>query len=272
MKTVLHYYSFDTKNQSERDLWLALCDKLRAMGLNCFTSYSKDHYEFYKDHIAPLDGKEVTLETEHLFDNQWNTAPTETSTSGLRVFDWAEDFNYDRRNFKKGMWLEQTEEMSIIRKETWACQYCGAQYHNPTAAFCIKCIGGEHLTEDHLHLLELKPIIGKYRTNGAVPESILTLYRSEQLIARKKRLEEAQKRKLEQLDKDIQNAIKEKEAFTWLIEHNVDFNNVIFYSHTDTFSFGWRNQLSVVEAEKLEAILLQGFSDRYKFEIKRQVA
>ncbi len=81
--------------------------------------------------------------------------------------------------------------------------------------------------------------------------------------ARTKRLKKDIETKRERLQKDIKNSAKELEAFEWLISNDMDYKNVIYYDHTDTFSFGWNEPIQ--DKEALESSL-DGFP--FKYEIK----
>src|SRR6185295_4865296 len=109
MRTIIHAYYYDISKKKDMQEYTELTEKLKTLGLKLFDgiSLNKNVITYHKNIIAPLDGTEIELETKFLFNNQWNTAPTVTSESGLRVFDWSEDIVPNRR-LKIGMWLEQT--------------------------------------------------------------------------------------------------------------------------------------------------------------------
>ena len=95
------------------------------------------------------------------------------------------------------------------------------------------------------------------------------IYQEYKILRVAKRMEELKKRqadKLKSIEKDIENSKKELSAFTWLIENGLDHDNVIYYNHTDTFCFGWRDKLSETEKIKLTEAL-KGFP--YKWEFKK---
>lgn len=257
LKTILNYYNFDISDKDQAEQYSKMCAELEAKGLKKFDSISSEHGKWYADTIAPLNGKEITLEIKYLFNNQWNTAPIKKGENGLRVFDWSEAI-YPNRRIKQGMWLEQTEAMKEIRQNTYSCGYCGAHYYKPKEKFCHTCTGSEYLTEDSLPLLFLQPVANdRLRKSESViiPESLIKEMQEKQLITRQKKLDKKKSDQLARLKKDIANAKKEYKVFKWLIEHNIDFENVIFYHHTNTFSFGWRNPLPKKEALKLKETL-----------------
>jgi hypothetical protein len=266
MKTVIHYYNYNTRDEKDAKAYAELCEKLTGQGLHLFDSISREHSHFYRNLIAPLNGQEIELETEHLFNNQWNSAPTKTSEKGLRVFDWSEAI-HENRSLKQGMWLEQTEEMTAIRALTYKCNYCGKQYFKTQQSFCTACIGSEYLKESELELLFLTPVSADKTRFGGVnlPDGFVEQYHTAQKAARTVRLQEQQDRKLADLQQEITAAQKQFDAFSLLIANNIDFDNVIYYKHTDTFNFGWRRALSSTEQQELWSKLdACGFLAAYK--------
>ena len=265
IKTVLHYYSFNLAIEGEKESYLNLCNTLKSNDLKVFDSISMDHSSFYSKQIAPLNGQTIDLETEHLFKNQWNTAPTATSEKGLRVFDWAEPI-YPNRAIKEGMYLEQTKEMVEIRQNTYKCNYCGKNHYKPVISFCESCIGSEYLTEKDLPLLFLTLIaVDKTNFSGVnLPDDMLANWREAHKKTMLIKLEKMQAQKKDSIKKDISQSKLELKAFTWLINKGIDFNNVIYYKHTDTFCFGWRNSLNDDQKSVLTKSLAK-FPYKYSF-------
>jgi len=124
IKTVLHYYRFNLDKPDEHEAYWRLVSHLEANGLTVFDSISPDHSKWYNETIKPLDYSEIELETEFLFENQWNTAAVKTSETGLRVFDWSEAI-YPNKDVREGQWLEQTQEMLAVRMDNLKCWWCG---------------------------------------------------------------------------------------------------------------------------------------------------
>lgn len=272
--TTLHWYRFNTENESEKEKYLKMSETLKEKGLKVFGHIDMNlgkSREFRKI-LENLNSKTIELETEHLFNNQWNTEPVEGSTSGLRVFDWSETI-FPNKKIKEGYWLDQTPEMTEIRNNTYKCGYCGKQEYfaqKPTGnLFCTKCRGSEYLEEKDLPLLLLRPISKEninYK-NIVVPGDLIADWKEQKKATLTAKLEQQHADKLERIRKNINNSQKELEAFTWLINNNVNFDNVIYYSHSDTFCFGWINNLTIEEKEKLST-LLQNFP--YNWEFKKQ--
>lgn len=271
LQTTLHYYRFNLDNDNEKTEYKDLCQSLKTKGLKLFDSISSDHSKFYKELILPLNNTVITLECEHLFNNQWNTAKTETSDKGLRVFDWSEAI-YPNKRIKEGMYLDQTEEMTEVRNNTYSCGYCGKNYYKPKVSFCSNCLGSQYLKEDELKMLFLTPISQNRQVNYSsiiVSEDLVKEYNERQKASRAERLNKKKEQKLQSLKNDIKKAEKEYNAFKWLIDHNIDFENCIYYSHTDKFCFGWQTPIEKRIAEKLDHTLhVEGFATYYNFEIK----
>ena len=266
INTVLHAYMFYIDQPQGKADYLALVEKLRAAGLKCFETHGGGTH--HRDDLAGP----VTLETKHLFDNQWNTAPV-GAHSGHRVFDWAQDYMPNRNpNLKRGHWLEQTEEMRTMRANRCKCGYCGNQMDMPDVpAFCPNCLDSEYLKSTELHLTRMQPVANDKRaalTEAELAER-LPLYKDAQLhgsTARgkariaKRRADIAKKR-----DAEIHHANVEHDGLLWLMDHGIS-EEPIYYSHTGKFGFGWRSS-GVDAAVKPE--LLAALADfPFAYEIK----
>lgn len=263
IKTVLHTYEFNISKEEDRAAYEALRATLKAQGLKCFESWSpgKNSSHWLGE---DWDGTSITLETDHVFDNQWNTAPIDgLSEKGLRVFDWAQDatgLNILSPNIKRGHWLEQTREMQEIRDNTTKCGYCGKQ--EPAAkgyVFCPHCLDSEYLTAKDLPLTRMKRVSDSEKRaplTEAESAHLLPLYRAAQLhgtTARgKARIAKQRADIAHEFATATRNATTKRDGLLWLLDHGLSIDNVIFYSHTGRFGFGWRKP---IEAEILSEIL-----------------
>lgn len=273
MKTRLHYYHFDVSNEKDAKAYNKLCKELKGMGLKKFASIARDNYEFYRDHIKSLDKQEIELETAYLFHNQWNTTPTNTSKQGLRVFDWSEPIYRDEM-IKEGMWLEQTEEMREIRRETVTCGYCGK--HDKKAnrnVFHLGCLGSGYLKQDELFLLRFKAVceglVNREPLTKEEKNLLLPLYIEAQTYGNDEKSTRRIAEKKARLEKDYREAKERAEAeykgFLWLVDHGINTDNVIYYSHTGRFCFGWRSPLT----SEVKSRLLDEISEfPFEYEIK----
>jgi hypothetical protein len=267
-------YHFDISKPAEKAAYGALCERLEAQGLEMFHSLG-DHYH------ADRDGLALTLETGCLFHNQWNTAPIPgISDLGLRVFDWAQDAIFyngvENKIIKRGYYLDQSPEMREARRNTYKCGYCDKQ--EPAAkgyVFCPHCLDSEYMKPADLPLTRLVSV-GRDWEKDARPDlteaeraHLMPLYLEAQLhgSTARGRARIAAKRAdvAKKYAKAIEDATTERDGYTWLMDHGFDTNNVIYYTHTSTFGFGWRAKLS---AEEVSAILevISEFRWPYKLE------
>jgi len=266
IRTTIHHYKFDISDPDQKNGHNYLCQVLKDRGLKKFDSYSPNHHAWYRDKIAPLDGQEIELKTDFLFSNQWNTAPLGSiSTNGLRVFDWAEAI-YDNRDIKEGQWLEQTDEMKDIRRNTNVCGWCG---HYESAAkgyvFCPSCLGSQYLTETNLHLTRMVPVEKHLPKREQLTEAekahLMPLFIEAQTRAghtrHNKNIAKKRKQIKEKYERDTENARVEFAGFTWLLDHDVNTDNCLYYSHTGRFRFGWRTPLSAELKSALLDILVE---------------
>jgi hypothetical protein len=275
LKTKLHIYRFDLREPDQAKAWQELRDHLKP-GPHCMESHNGGQSFHYNEWMRELD---VELECEHLFSNQWNTAPIPgVSDIGYRVFDWALDFEPNgNRHIKQGHYLDQTEEMREIRRNTHVCGYCGRQ--EPAAkgyTFCPHCIGSEYLKAGELCLTRMRPVyveinVERAPLTEAEREHLLPLYREAQLHGNterdRARLAQQRRDLKEKHDASIRNANAEFEGFTWLLDHGLKIDNVIYYSHTGRFEFGWRKP---IDAEYLSQLLDIVSEFPFDYDIKKE--
>lgn len=250
LQTKIYTYYFNIEKPKEREAYRELCERLTAQGLKVFASLSLDQLKNHSNPFHKYSGETVILETEHLFNNQWNTGPFAGSDKGWRVFDWAEDI-FPNRRIKAGHYLEQTPEMKEIRRNTGKCRYCGKQ--EPLAkgyVFCPHCLDSEYLTEKDLNLTRMKAIDDESdcsELTQAEREHLLPLYREAQLHGSTERGNARIKKEREDIErkyqKETRTAKAEHDGLLWLLDHGVKIFNVIYYNHTEKFCFGWRKPL-----------------------------
>jgi len=264
VQTVLHAYSFYINEPAGKAAYAELCERMAAAGVNVFETHGG------KSHHMPELAGQVELETSHIFNNQWNTAPMK-GTNGYRVFDWALDSYYahGNRNLKRGHWLEITEEMRHLRSDTHACGYCGHQCPAAEATpFCPRCIGSEYLEIKNLPLTRMQPVANG-RDRAALTESELAerlpAYRQAQIHGNterdKKRLAAKRAGILADYEKVTKNALSERDGMLWLMDRGIT-ESAIYYNHTGRFGFGWRRAVpDELRADLLAA--LDGFPFPY---------
>lgn len=263
MKTTLHIYHFDTSKAQDAAAYAELSARLKAQGLKCFCTHGGKGHWFPFAKITKDGPLAVELETKTVWENQWNTAPIPGfSESGYRVFDWAEDYPINfRKCIKRGHYLEQTDEMAEVRRDTMTCGYCGKQEHISVGnVFCPKCLGSEYLKEDQLHLLRMVPACKRNAKRAELTEAeramLLPRYVEAQLHGTSVRNIEHKKAVRAKVEAKYKGAIRkaetEYEGFSWLLDHDIQTENCIYYAHADKFSFGWR---SAINAATLSSLL-----------------
>jgi len=262
IKTIIHAYKFNTKNADEAAAWGKLKSSLKASHPHCMHSHGgKLHY------MPEFDNKTLELETEHLFSNQWNTAPIGNSNIGLRVFDWALDYEPNRNKYvMQGHYLEQTDEMREARRNRMACGYCGKQEPAQKGyVFCHHCLDSEYLKSTELHLLRMQTVDAPFpakRAPLAEAESahLLPLYKHAQLHGNSARgvarIAAERLSLVKSRDEAINHANIEHDGFIWCLNRGLKTDDLIYYKHTGRFCFGWRSNgvdLSIL-SEILDAI------------------
>jgi len=264
IQTTLHTYSFDTSDPDQLKQHGALVRRLestpgRGQWMNSWGGEGK---------TCPAGP--VTIETAHIFGNQWNTGPTTASESGHRVFDWYQEHRNDK--IKRGHWLEITPEMVEIRGRIFQCGYCGKQHDGPTdSGFCSSCLDSQYLKREDLHLLRLLPVSDTF--GGDRPP--LTAEESDDLVPRfkadqihgssergRERLAKLRDRIERERDEDTEAARTKADGLLWCLDRGVSIDNLIFYSHTGRFCFGWRSPLSEDVAADLR-LEMDGFPFEY---------
>jgi hypothetical protein len=236
-------------------------DERRAAGVPIFDTIDTGKFKEFVKEDAP-----IWLETEHLFNNQWN------STDGRRVFEWHEDI-FPNKDVKRGHYLTITPEMIAVREETFKCGYCGKNYHglHNAGAFCPACLDSEYLKPDQIHLLRVMPCNWDGTRAELTPTEhaeIHPLYVKRQTTGNDsraaKRIAEKRADATKDAEKAIRNATNERDGFLWMLDHNVKTDNVIYYSHTETFCIGWRTPTSPEVRKEFER-LLKGFPFKVEY-------
>jgi hypothetical protein len=264
MKTIeiqIETYRFDTSKQDDKIKYEMLVTQLKARGLKLL-DYIQDPRTYHTTD-KHIESGIYHVETKHLFNNQYNTE------EGFRVFEWSEPI-FPNRHIKEGYYITDCEEFQKIRglqNTIHKCHYCGKQYEiNTKNGYCDSCFDSQYLRLSRLHLLELTPISEDYRHNK-VPKYIIDRYNNEQRAARLKRAQKDKADMLQSLKNKVIEAQKEYDIHVFLIENDIDIDNVIYYSRSKTVCFGWRDSLSSEEQQELKT-KLENISFPYKYQFK----
>lgn len=256
IKTVLHVYDYDTnRDAGPAGVWTNLEIALRHTPgrgriMNSFCDQTMSAMR------AELETGPVELETGFLFENQWN------SSNGLRLFDWFLEAVPGKPNIKRGHYLDITPEMIRIRRETYSCNYCGAMVPEAQIGNGLHtdCLGNVYLKESELLLVRLIRICDQWKKPLALLSEqerawVLPIYLKAQMEASAAAREKQRAAVLAEFEKDSNAATVERDGFLWLLDHGLQTENVIFYSHTGKFSFGWRSKYTGEAREVLLAAL-----------------
>lgn len=282
IKTVLHAYFFDVSKSEERAAYDAMLETIRAQGIieawrtDLTAGYAANPaaWEFDK-RIGALDADcPIELETKHLFNNQWNSAPMPGFDTGARLFNWAEN-KYLNRDIRAGYWLDQTAEMREVLRNTHKCGYCGAQEPAQKGyVFCPHCIDSEFLKESHVMkgITRMVPVCDTGKPckplTHAEAMHILPQYRDAQkhgaTVRGKARLEKARADIERDYARSVEKATIKRDAARWIIANIPGaLSNWIYYDHTGVHCFGWRNPLTEDEASALLDVISE-FPFRYE--------
>lgn len=293
IKTKLHFYSIFTGRQDGEKAYEEVKSELAKIPFDSWDiRVSTDLWVNHKaekflrslveslgihfepgEHIKVVD---VTFETDNLFDNQWNTV------EGFRLFNKAK-YTYANPKYKCGYWLEQTPEMVALLTGTAKCGYCGHKAPVGEKDFCDKCLGSPHLGEGDLYLLRMQPIEEpglretvkserkRYRKSVSAPltkqerETLLPRYVEAQTSTQHELTQKAISDAHEKCVRKVKLANMKYYGMVCIAEAGIPLDNVIFYEHTETFCFGWRNGLS----DEVKEVLKEKLKDfPYKLELK----
>ena len=273
IQTQIHFYNFNLERPEEKAKWVELSNMLAYdLGLKPFITNVMINRVNRVGIIHDNRTENIHLNTDYIFDNQWNGDCD--SLKNYRVFDWLL-YEFDNKKIKCGHWIDPTYETMDIRAQ-FQCRYCGhIAGYNPEDRFHHKCLGSKFLKEDEIYLATYGRIYDKWpkfvnKNTIDIPPHIREEYREKQKIRAEKELEDQAKRAIEKAERDVKEANFKLEAFKYLNNHGFfDFDNVIYYSHTSTFNFGWRETYVKEKAQEIRAFLENiGFGKFGKYEVK----
>ena len=286
IKAELVYYRIDVSRPEGRKAYAELCETLKEIPFETWRisatvagatgKFLNSLREKLDIHVSTADyqlhSREIHLETKHLFEEQWNTV------EGFRLHNKTL-FEWPALHIKEGYYIRQNPQMIAVLQGTAKCGYCG--HHAPVGEkdFCDNCISSPYLEVSNLRLLRMEPIEAPERRTGETlktPRSASPLSEEElavimpRYVEAQTKLREQQAAKLQAdveagLSKILERATIKRDGMIWILNAGIPTENVVFYSHTKTFYFGWRNPVSKeVRAELVEKLKQFPFD----FEIK----
>lgn len=270
MQTKLHHYRFDISKEGQARAYDELCERLRST-----PGRGRWLHVLGQSHDPTPHGtvEIVELDASYLFDNQWNTKDPDNR----RLFDWYEAI-WPNKNIKQGHYLEITDSMRGARRNTNKCGYCGA--HEPAQkgyVFCPHCIESPYLNEGDLYLTRMTPVDRQKEKRAPLTEAerahLLPQYIQAQIHGKTERGKaRAAKQRADlarELSRKLEAAQTKHDGFLWLLDNGVKTDNVIYYSHTDRFAFGWRRPIGDDEYSALVDTLCEFPFD---YDIKREAS
>jgi len=289
--TRLHRYSYDLYTDEGREAWERLQAELGAKGVKCQEMWGDLNGPASLPDGAQESVEEIVIDLSHIFSNQWNTIWPEPQgkCNGERVHDWYKYYEVRGRKCARGHWVEITPQLQAAREQTSTCAYCGKHYgpmhaKAPTNGFCDACLDSPYLKETELKLLRLVPLSEERNySDDTLPEGLRQLYVERQTTGANSRanqrkdkqrqsvLDEYQE-KVDSVTKANGNAVIERDGKLWLWERGVDLENVIYYSHTQSFEFFWRNKYSGGPSQSVKekmVTLLESERFPYKYQIAK---
>ena len=280
IKAELVYYRIDVSRPEGRKAYAELCETLKEIpfetwvtqgrfpngntnfGLHRFIDSLKEKLDIHLSREnSQVFSREIHLETKHLFEDQWNTV------EGFRLHNKTE-FEWPALHIKEGYYIRQNPEMIAVLQGTAKCGYCGHQAPVGEKDFCDKCLHSAYLDESNLYLLRMEPIEKpEQRAGKAVKASQIAPLTQEELAVIMPRYVEAQTKLRKQKEaklradveaehsKAVELATIKHDGMLWILDAGIPTENLIFYPHTRTFCFGWRNPVSKeVRAELVEKL------------------
>lgn len=200
------------------------------------------------------------IDTKYLFSNQYNL------TTGERVHDWFERYNRNE-NIKSGYYLTgDIEELNNLKDKQYRCGFCGYTI-NEQQNFCSKCLGSAYLKDSELHLLRMKPVSWtgtREQLSKEENDTMMPLYIEAQTVLKENVKAKKYKEFEEEYQSETSKASVKRNGFIWLLDHDINIDNCIYYSHKNEFSFGWRNKLSEKTVSELK-IKLKHFPYKVSF-------
>ena len=280
IKAELVYYRIDVSRPEGRKAYEELCEDLREIPFKTWVTPGRfpngtTNFELHRFidslkekldiHLSREDSqvfnREIHLKTDYLFDDQWSTE------EGFRLHNKTE-FEWPALHIKEGYYIRQNPQMIAVLQSTAKCGYCGHQAPVGEKDFCDKCISSPYLDESNLYLLRMEPIEDPVRRSREVVKASQRVpLTQEELAIVMPRYVEAQTKVQQKKEKELRATIKrnleqkielaetDAKGMLWLLDAGISVENVIFYPHTKTFTFGWRNPVSKeVRADLIEKL------------------
>ena len=266
IKADLVYYQIDVSRPEGRKAYAELCETLKEIPFETWrisalvssgtlSKFLNSLREKLDIHVSTTDyqlhSRESHLETKHLFEDQWSTA------EGFRLHNKA-SFEWPTLHIKEGYYIRQNPQMIAVLQGTAKCGYCGHQAPVGEKDFCDNCISSPYLEVSQLRLLRMEPIEAPERRTGEtlkIPRGARPLSEEElavvmpRYVEAQTKIQQEKEAKLRadveaEFNKSTKLATIKRDGMIWILDAGIPTENLIFYPHTKTFCFGWRNPVS----------------------------
>ena len=273
--TKVHFYYCDIDKPEEAATYEEMMREIKAIGYKPHTVNTEINRVKWDDvQVETVKRTEVVfLETKFIFDNQWNGSSE--SLKDYRFFDWLV-YEFPNKKIKAGYWIEPTYETADIRGQ-FQCRYCGhINGYDKGDGFHHKCLSSPYLKQSELYLPTFARIHSKWNKDPDwseidIPDEIKKEYLEKQKEMRRNEFQKQYADFVKSTKKKIADKEKELKVWEFLSDHDfLDFKNLIYYSHSETFCFGWRETYSKEEGSALRDMLeIIGFEEKFgKFQVK----
>ena len=282
IKAELVYYRINTAYPEGREAYTELCETLKEIPFEtwvtqCSFPNGTTNFQLHKfiDSLkeklnieissadSQLYSREINLNTDHLFEDQWSTA------EGFRLHNKSL-FEWPALHIKEGYYIRQNPEMVAVLQGTAKCGYCSHQAPVGEKDFCDKCLFSPYLEVSNLYLLRMEPIekagcrareFMKASKRAPLTQEELAVVMPRYVEAQTK-VQKAKEAKLRadldaEFHKSMELAAIKREGMLWILDAGIPTENLIFYPHTKTFCFGWRQPVSEEVRTKLVEKLKQ---------------
>lgn len=221
---------------------------------------------------SAIVGKEVEIETDYLFADQWNA--TVAGGGGFRLADFSV---FTQGNVREGYYLVMTDEMREVRKNRHICGYCGRQYNKTLSGMipvkdgkaymlqgeyhCLACCGSEHLTEAEAKLTKLCSLASK-QERPEIDEAVKTFILREGENQYRRRLTSGEHN---EAGREARKEYVERiEVIDWLAGRGMASHSA--YRTEKGWKFGWMTPIQP-HLEQMMHELLRTFPFRYLLQL-----
>jgi hypothetical protein len=257
-EVVAYHYNLD--NEADCQAYGDMSHKLESEGQKLMRVYSLDNSN------KKIKSGPVVLDTNFLFNNQWNTTDDSPTNPKFRIFNWYETV-VPNKKIRQGHYTVVTQEMTDILNAVFQCGFCGnMEWAQEADDFCIQCLGSPYLSSNEVHLTLTVPVSKSFGADRQAMidndhglqssrEEVKAKYLDAQAKLSEQKIAKERKEVAAKYESALEKITIERDGMDWLLDNGINTDNVIFYSHNKAFCFDWRNPLSHDVKERLKEAL-----------------